>query len=166
MKNVLGYSKFKELRLNEKYEEDPEYRIKKFFDKLTKSIKVWFTEGSLSKNTQMYDIDVSTSNNVDKTLILDFQDSNYYYQVIFIVSLEEVSEDTLNECYIKVKRYDINTSELLHEIDESVMVRDLNENKLLEIFSKLDEETKPKLDDEGNLDTSEEDINLENTDIV
>ena len=35
---------------------------------------------------------------------MDFLDSEYYYQIIFIVTLQEVEEDVLDECYIKVKK--------------------------------------------------------------
>ena len=154
MKNILGYNSFK--KLNEKYEEDPEYRIKKFYDKLEKNIRLWFSEGSFALNgANLYDIKVSTSNNIDKTLMFDFQDDKYYYQVIFIVSLEEVNENTLEDCYIKVKRYDIDQSTLIKEVDKNVMIKDLNEDKLIELFAELDnEEEESLLDDEGNLETT------------
>lgn len=153
MKNILDYKNFR--KLNERYEEDPEYRIKKFFDKLEKNIRLWFTEGSFSlNNTQLFDIKVSTTNNIDKTLMFDFQDDNYYYQIIFIISLEEVNENTLEDCYIKVKRYEIETSELLKEISKDILIKDLNEDKLIELFSELDNEEESLLDEEGNLDST------------
>jgi len=159
MKTILNYKSFN--KLNEKYEEDPEYRIKVFFNKLEKNIRLWFSEGSFAINgAELYDINVATTNNIDKTLIFDFQDKNYYYQVIVIVSLEDVNESTLSDCYIKVKRYDLETSELLKEVGKNVLVKDLNEDKLIEIFADLDEE-ESLLDDEGNLETSTEEENLE-----
>ena len=140
--------KFETFKLNEAYEEDPEFRIKKYFIELEKDIRMWFEEGSFSLNgVQLYDIKTNTTNNLDKYLTFDFQDENFYYQIIVIVSLQEVSEDTLKECYIKVKRYDIETSELLKQSSESVMVDDLNEDKIIELIDNLDNESENPTED-------------------
>ena len=139
MKKILKFDNFK--RLNEAYEEDPEYRIKKYFDGLEKDIKKWFEEGVFSlDNVQLYDIKINTTNNLDKYLTFDFQDSYYYYQIMFIISLQEVTEDTLKECFIKVKRYDIETSELLKQKEESIMVEDLTGDIIAEMIANLDTE--------------------------
>lgn len=140
--------KFETFKINEAYEEDPEFRIKKYFIELEKDIRMWFEEGSFSLNgVQLYDIKTNTTNNLDKYLTFDFQDENFYYQIIVIVSLQEVSEDTLKECYIKVKRYDIETSELLKQSSESVMVDDLNEDKIIELIDNLDNESENPTED-------------------
>lgn len=140
--------KFETFKINEAYEEDPEFRIKKYFIELEKDIRMWFEEGSFSLNSvQLYDIKTNTTNNLDKYLTFDFQDENFYYQIIVIVSLQEVSEDTLKECYIKVKRYDIETSELLKQSSESVMVDDLNEDKIIELIDNLDNESENPTED-------------------
>jgi hypothetical protein len=164
MKILLTFNNF----LNEKYEEDPEYRIRKFFEELEKNIKFWFDEGSFSvEGTELYNIDIETTNNMEKYLKFDFIDSNFYYQVIFIVTLQEVEEDLLDECHIKLKRYDIETSNLLREINEDVKIKDLSEDTILELFAKMDEVSDSILgeeEDEGTL--SDEDTELENTDIT
>jgi hypothetical protein len=162
MKKILNYNNF----LNEKYQEDPEYRIRRFFDELEKNIKFWFDEGSLSIDTELYDINIETTNNIEKYLKFDFQDESFYYQVIFVITLQEVEEDTLDECHIKLKRYDIETSNLLREVDEDVDIKDLNENTILELIAKMDEVSDSMLgDDEDEETLSDEDTNLEDTDI-
>jgi hypothetical protein len=162
MKKILNYNNF----LNEKYQEDPEYRIRRFFDELEKNIKFWFDEGSLSIDTELYDINIETTNNIEKYLKFDFQDESFYYQVIFVITLQEVEEDTLDECHIKLKRYDIETSDLLREVDEDVDIKDLNENTILELIAKMDEVSDSMLgDDEDEETLSDEDTNLEDTDI-
>jgi len=141
MKKILNFNSF--TNVNEAYEEDPEYRIKKYFDELKKDIATWFESGSLSnQDVELYDTEMNTTNNLDKYMTVDFQDSTYYYQIIFIISLQEVSEDTLKECFIKVKRYDLETSELLKQSAQSVMVKDINEDKIIELMSDLDNENK------------------------
>lgn len=163
MKKVLNFNTF----LNEKYIEDPEYRIRKFFEELEKNIKFWFSEGSFSVNgTELYDINIETTNNIEKYLKFDFQDDNFYYQVIFIVTLQEVEEEVLDECHIKLKRYDIESGDLLREIGEDVDIKDLNEDTVLELFAKMDEVSDSILgeeEDEGTL--SDDDTELEDTDI-
>lgn len=167
MKIILNYSNFSK-KIYEGYEEDPENKIKRFFVELEKNIRFWFDEGSFGANDAiLYDIKVSTTNNVDKTLIFDFQDTEFYYQIIIIVTLQEVGEDSLSDCHIKVKKYDSESSELLREIGEDVMIKDLNEEKILEIISKLDEESTSLISDiDTNPEISDEDSNLEDTDTI
>lgn len=164
MKKLLKFNTF----LNEKYVEDPEYRIRKFFDELEKNIKFWFSEGSFSvEGTELYDIVIETTNNIEKYLKVDFIDSNFYYQIIFIITLQEVEEEVLDECHIKLKRYDIETSELLREISEDIAIKELDEDAVLELFAKMDEVSDSIMgeeEDEGTL--SDEDSDLEDTDIV
>ena len=139
--------KFETFKINEAYEEDPEFRIKKYFIELEKDIRMWFEEGSFSLNdVQLYDIKTNTTNNLDKYLTFDFQDENFYYQIIVIVSLQEVTEDTLKECYIKVKRYS-ESSELLKQSSVSVMIKDLNEDKIIELIDNLDNDSDETIDD-------------------
>jgi hypothetical protein len=164
MKKILNFKNF----LNEKYVEDPEYRIRKFFEELEKNIKFWFDEGSFSvEGTELYNIDIETTNNIEKYLKFDFIDSNFYYQVIFIVTLQEVEEEVLDECHIKLKRYDIETSQLLREVSEDVAIKDISEDTLIELFAKMDEVSDSILgeeEDEGTL--SDDDTELEDTDIA
>lgn len=137
----MKIKKFNDFKINEAYEEDPEFRIKKYFIELEKEIREWFSEGSFSLNdVQLYDIKTNTTNNLDKYLTFDFQDEEYYYQIIVIVSLQEVTEDTLKECYVKVKRYDAETSNLLKQSAQSLMIEDLNEDKIIELIDNLDNE--------------------------
>jgi len=138
MKKILNFNNF----LNEKYQDDPEYRIRQFFTELEKNIRFWFSEGTFAaQDAQLYDIKIETTDNLEKHLMFDFQDTEYYYQMIFIVTLQEVEEDTLDECHIKLKRYDIETSELIREVHEDVEIMELNEDVVLELFTKLDEES-------------------------
>lgn len=155
MKKIFKYSEF----LNEKYIEAPEYRIDVFFKELKKNITEWFTNGSLAANNAILgDINISELNNVDKNLIFDFDDDQYHYQVYVIISLQDVTEEELTDCYIKVKKYE--GDELLRTLGKDVDVRDINEDKILELFAELDEETS----EEATTDTlPDSDSDLEDT---
>jgi len=151
--------------LNEKYMETPEHRIKKFFDELSKNINNWFTEGSFASNgSELADIQTSTLVDTDKYLMFDFNDNEFYYQVMIIMSLEGVEEETLDTCHIKVKKYD-NNGNLIRTLGEDIDVADLNEDKIIELFSKLDEESESLLDETPNT-LSDEDSELEDTSIA
>lgn len=135
MKNIFNYNQF----INEKYIENPEFKIKTYFDELTKSINKWFTEGTFAANgSVLADVKLSTLNDIEKNLIFDFNDKENYYQVYVIVSLEDVNENEINDCYVKVKKYD-NEGNLLKSFGEDVLMDELTENKITELFAKLNE---------------------------
>jgi len=137
MKNIKKYSEF----LNEKYIETPDYMIQSFFKELTKNINDWFINGSLSLNgATLGDINISNLNEPDKNLVFDFDDDQFHYQVYIIISLKDVAQDQLTDCYIKVKKYD-SDGNLYRTLGKDVNVKDINEDKILELFSELDSET-------------------------
>lgn len=137
MRKVFKYSEF----MNEKYEESPEFRLQAFFEELRKNINDWFTDGSLAANgAELGDIEISTLNDVDKSLIFDFGDQDNHYQVYIIISLEDVGEEELTDCYVKVKKYDSN-GKLIRTMGKDVDVKSLSEDKILELFSEMESET-------------------------
>jgi hypothetical protein len=155
------------LFINEKYEESPDFRIKSFFEELEKNIRNWFVEGTLAANgAELGKIERSLANAIDKNLIFEFSDEEFFYQVYVILSLQEVGEDELDECFVKVKKYDIETMTLLRSLGEDVKVSDLNEDKILELFSKMDEESGSVEMEEGEVTVSDEDSDLEDTNLV
>lgn len=163
MSRVKSFSEF----LNEKYEETPDFRIKSFFEELEKNIRNWFTEGTLSANgAELGKIERSLANAIDKNLIFEFNDEEFFYQVYVIVSIQEVTEDILDECYVKVKKYDLESMTLLRTLAEDVKVADLNEDKILELFNKLDEKGDSLTVDNGEVSTSDEDTDLEDQSLV
>ncbi len=164
MQRVKSFNAF----LNEKYEENPDYRIKQFFIELEKNIRNWFTEGTLAANgAELGKVERSLSNAIDKNLIFEFSDEEFFYQVYVIVSLQEVGEEILDECYVKVKKYDITDMSLLRTLGEDVKCADLNEDKILELFAKLDEEGGDVFKDaQGELAVDEEDSDLEDTSLA
>lgn len=161
MSRVFKYQEF----INERYEESPDYRIKSFFIELEKNIRDWFQTGSL-KDSILGEIKRSLADAIDKNLIFEFNDEEFFYQVIIIISLQEVEEELLDECYIKVKKYDMADMTLLRSLADDVKVSDLNEDKILELISKLEEESASIENRSGEVSVSDEDTDLEDTNIV
>jgi len=163
MGKVLKFQAF----LNERYEESPDYRIKSFFEELEKNIKDWFENGTFAANKAILgQIKRSLADAIDKNLIFEFNDEEFYYQVIIVVSLQEVEEDLLDECYIKIKKYDLGDMTLLRTIADDVKVSDLNEDKILEIINKLDDESASIENRSGEVSVSDDDTDLEDDSIV
>lgn len=161
MSKIFKYEQF----INEKYESNPEYRIKSFFDELEKNIREWFNTGSL-KTTILGDIKRALTNSMEKNLIFEFSDDKFYYQVYIIISLQNVEEDNLGDCYVKVKKYDGAELKLLRVLGEDVSVKNLNEDTILKLFAKLDDESSSLDIEQGNVTISDEDSDLEDTDLV
>lgn len=163
MSRVKKFNEF----LNEKYEESPDFRIKSFFVELEKNIRDWFVSGTLGANgAELGKIERSLANAIDKNLIFEFSDEEYFYQVYVILSLQDVGVDVLDECYVKVKKYDTETMTLLRSLAEDVKVSDLNEDKILELFAKLDEESDSINIEGGRVSVSDDDSDLEDTSVV
>ena len=160
MREVQRYYQF----INEKYTEDPEYRIEQFFKELEKNIKFWFTEGTLgATESELININISRNKGIDKDIMFDFKDEEFYYQVIIIISLEGVAEEELIDCFIKVKKYD-NDANLIRTLGEDVSIKDIDEDLILTMFSKLDDESESAMGNPGTL--SDEDTDLEDTNII
>ena len=153
--------------LAEKYEESPDFRIKSFFEELEKNIRNWFIEGTLAANgAELGKIERSLANAIDKNLIFEFSDEEFFYQVYVILSLQEVGEDELDECFVKVKKYDVESMTLLKSLGEDVKTSELDEDKILELFAKLDEEASSTEVEDGEVNSADEDSDLEDTSIV
>lgn len=161
MKIIKQFNSF----INEKYEENPDFRIKSFFDELSKNIREWFTNGTFAANgAELADIKLSTMNDIDKNLIFDFTDKEFYYQVFVIISIQEVDKEQLDDCYIKVKKYD-DEGKLIRMMGKDMKVKDIDEDKIVQLFSDMDEKSSSVLD--GSPETlSDEDTDLEDTSIV
>lgn len=164
MKKIFKFSEFlNEKYINERFIESPEYMIKSFFDELTKNINDWFTTGSFAANgAQLGDINISNLSDVDKNLIFDFDDDQFHYQVYIIISLKDVGEEELDTCYITVKKYD-SDGNLFRKLSKDVNVRDITEDKILELYANLDAETS----EEATVETlPDSDSDLQDTSIV
>jgi len=163
MKKIAKYQEF----ITEKYEEDPSFKIKSFFVELEKNIRNWFDEGTFAANgAVLKNIKRALTNAIEKNLIFEFNDEEFYYQVYIIMSLQDVGSDNLDECYVKVKKYDAADMTLLRTYGEDVQVSELSEDKILELFSKLDDESASLENEDGEVTVSEEDSDLEDTSLV
>lgn len=141
----------KRLKLYEEYINNPVNRLQTVFDEMIKNMKFWFTEGSLSKQgLSLYELERSTANDyTEKNILIDFSDSQWYYQVIIIVKLEDVKgNEPIKDGYIKIKKYDMDQTNLIRTWEgEFDLVKDFNENFIIDKISELDDKTHENQDD-------------------
>lgn len=157
---ILRYNEL----INEEYVEKPEYQIKTFFTEFEKNIKYYFEEGAFATDDiELIDIKQINTNSIEKNLMFDFQDNEFYYKVIVIINITELNEDKIEDCYVKVKKYN-SESELLRTYGENIKIDELDEDKIIELFSKLDENSKSLINNDKTL--SDEDSNLDNSNLV
>ena len=138
-------------KIFEEFVESSDYVVSVFFKELETQVKKWFTEGSLGasgcKLVQISNSDIM--NPMQKTQIVEFLSPENYFQLIFIVRLDELSEDgnEIEKVHMKVKRYSDNeTNQLERELLEEVDVEDIKEDFIIDKISEIDKEVD---DDDG-----------------
>jgi len=86
-------------KIFEEYVESPDYKVSVFFKELEAQINNWFEDGSFGKQgNQLGQIQTSlTINAMEKYLLFDFTSPENYYQVNFIVRLDDMQNDTQSQ---------------------------------------------------------------------
>lgn len=131
--------KLKNIKLYEEFTESKNFLIKKYFDELSKKIKNWFTEGSLSiDGLEFLNMDkYNTVGGMTKTLSLKFKDMQYQYSVDILIDHDMFEENELKNCYLSIKLYSENDELLTTDTDSNVDINNLTEDYLIEKISKI-----------------------------
>jgi hypothetical protein len=146
-------------KIFEDFVESSDYVISVFFKELESQVQKWFTEGSLGASGCKL-VQISNSeimNPMQKTQIVEFLSPENYFQLIFMVRLDELSEDgnQIEKVHMKIKRYSDNESnhlerELLDEVDVEDIKEDFIIDKISEIDKEEDDDKEPDLGDTKN----------------
>jgi len=87
----------------------------------------------------------------EKNLIMNFSDNVYYYQVIFIIKVEDVKDnEPIENSYMKMKIYDTEGGKLLREWQSNLKIKECTDEEINEegrFFVKVKEVEKS--DDNG-----------------
>ncbi len=138
------------LKLYEEFIKNDELRNIIF--QLKNRVRFWFSEGDLSKdeNINLTDIQISTSTKFSKkTLTIYFNNQNYQYAAMITVNFNDPEN-----CKFEIKRYNINTAELIDTIDDEISINDFKEDFLINKISEFEEKsTNP---DENKIEISKE----------
>lgn len=129
-------------KIFEEYVESADYLISVFFKELETQVKKWFNEGSLgASGCQLVQINNNQiMNPMQKYQMVEFISAENYFQIMFIVRVDEFSEDNeIEKVHLKIKRYSDNEAQKLErELIEEVDVEDIKEDYIIDKISELD----------------------------
>ena len=144
------------MKLFEEFVESPDYIISVFFKELEVQVKKWFSEGSLgASGCELIQIDNSQiMNPMQKYQMVEFNSPENYFQLIFIVRVDEMNEEDneIETVHLKIKRYD-DSKQLERELVEEMDVEDVKEDYIIDKISELDktEEEEQEVDLKDNI---------------
>jgi hypothetical protein len=117
-----------------------------------KSPKKEGEEDKITFKDLMVDIDnseISKYSKLNDSLTITFSDSDFMYKLIILINIKEgIPEDKekdfsfkdVNNCFLKLKKYDINTYEIIGEISKNVKISKIDEEFLINLKIELDED--------------------------
>jgi hypothetical protein len=108
-------------------------------DKMTfKDLGVRLESSEVSKYSKLYD-----------SLSVKFSDDQNTYTLIIMIDIKEaIPEDKekdfdpledVKKCYIKFKKYDLDTFEILGQVDKNVKIKDIDEDFIIDLKIEIDE---------------------------
>lgn len=134
-------------------------RILEVIKELENRVKYWFNNGSISDEVNVNEIEISTSTkHLRKYVMFNFNNDNYMFQVTLTIESENP-----DKCEFEIKRYDLDTVELIDKITDEVDIDEVKEDLLISKISEF--EDKPENPDENKIEiNSEEDEEEDVTD--
>lgn len=105
----------------------------------------------ISKYSKMYD-----------SLTVKFSDSRNTYTLILMIDLKEASPkdpakdftiDDIKKCYIKFKKYDLDTFEVIGQLSKNVEVKEIDEDFLIDLKLEIDDQFGDEEEEEFEIET-------------
>jgi hypothetical protein len=85
------------------------------------------------KSIGLVEIDKSITNDaVEKNIRLEFFDNELFYQIFFIVKLDDVEKDKVKTAYLKIKVYNADKITLLREVSKNVELEEATSEQINE----------------------------------
>jgi hypothetical protein len=116
-----------------------------------KDLGVVLDSSEISKYSKVYD-----------SLTIKFTDDRNTYSLLFMIDLKdalpkdttkEFDIDQIEKCYIKFKKYDLDTFEILGQITKNVEIKKIDEEFLIDLKIELDEEFGDDSEEEFKIET-------------
>lgn len=133
---------FQEEDVTDEVKEKTPIQAKKDFkdkSKLTfEDLGLRLESNEISKYSKLYD-----------SLTVKFSDDRFMYTMIIMVDLKEAlptdpnkdfSIEDIKNCYVKFKKYDVNSFDIIGQISKNVEIKKLDENFIIELKLELDEQ--------------------------
>lgn len=155
---ITNFNKF----INEDYSESGDliHKLQSFLKGKEKTIKDWFYQGMFNNATLADYYITKSTKKLAKSLIFEFSDGQFYYQVIFGVSLHDYNRKNgkFEKANLKVKKYSMNVDNEMNSLKDSqldewdsnnpentgdgkINVEDFKPSYILDIISKMEDQT-------------------------
>lgn len=137
-----------------------DYEMDQIIKKIMDRIRYWFQDGSFSLSASPVDSSKSTTPNASKrSIIVNFADAEFYYQMIIKFYIED-----LENCDLIIKKYDPNNidqynggqpiSQIDLTNDKQVKIDDIKEDFVIQQIDKMND--KDENPDENKIETPKE----------
>jgi hypothetical protein len=102
-----------------------------------KDLGVRLESSEISKYSKLYD-----------NVTFKFVDDEAWYNLFLAIDIKEAipkdkekdfSSDDIEMCYIKFKKYDLDTNELIGQISKNIKIKDINEELIIDLKIELDD---------------------------
>lgn len=141
----------KNLKLFEDYTNSPTNKVHTLLKNMVTMFKDTFggSNGVLGdtelNSLTLVDVEASIETDpFEKNVVLDFSDPMYYYQMIFVVKIDDATADDIKKAYMKIKIYTADEGTLLREWQSNIDIEVCDENQQSEegrFFVKVKDKT-------------------------
>lgn len=92
--------------------------------------------------------EISKYSKLNDSLTIKFSDDDATYNLLIVIELKEAlpkddnkdfSHDDIKKCYIKFKKYSIDTFEIIGQITKNISIKDISEEFLINLKIELDD---------------------------
>lgn len=130
-----------------------DYEMDQIINKIMNRIKYWFNDGSMSMDSVLIDQSkTSNPNSAKRSVIANFANSEFYYQMIIKFNIED-----LEKCDLIIKKYDPSNIDdigggqpiwtIKMDNDKKVKINDIKEDFVVQKISEKDDDTKENPDE-------------------
>jgi len=126
------------IKLYEEYINSSTNRVNTFLKNLVQSLNETFSGSNNAlgvkdiETLSLIDVEQSnTSDAIEKNILMRFSDTMYQYQMIFVIKIEDVKNETpITDAYMKLKIYDGNNADLIREWQSNLSVAESTDNEM------------------------------------
>lgn len=147
--NALSKLKTKLEKMFAHVEADEEGEIKRFGEPETKKGEQAMSFKDLG--LQLQSLELSKYSKLYDNIKMKFSDEKFLYDILFTIDLKDAvseeeeeegdfSENKIEKCYVKFKKYDADTFNLIGQITKTVKLKDIDEEMLINLKIELDDE--------------------------
>jgi hypothetical protein len=97
---------------------------------------------------QLQSCEISKYSKTHDTLTVKFNDSEFAYTIIFMIDIkqalpknteEDFNVDSVEKCYVKFKKYDLDTFDIVGQLGKNVKIKNIDEEFLINLKIEMDD---------------------------